>query len=47
MEKNSMSRLIGEDQVSASYDGYGWYRKTFIADPLMKNKKNVLILGKN
>jgi len=35
-----------EDQVSASYDGYGWYRKTFIADPLMKNNKYVLILGK-
>jgi hypothetical protein len=28
------------------YDGYGWYRKTFVPDPSLKDEKVILVLGK-
>lgn len=28
------------------YDGYGWYRKTFVPDPALKHDKLILMLGK-
>ncbi|NQT25397.1 beta galactosidase jelly roll domain-containing protein [candidate division KSB1 bacterium] len=28
------------------YDGYGWYRKTFVPDPSLKDEKVLLVLGK-
>jgi len=30
----------------AEYDGYGWYRKTFVPDESLKGEKVILVLGK-
>jgi beta-galactosidase/beta-glucuronidase len=35
-----------EDQVSKSYDGFGWYRKQIKLDPLFTGKSYVLMVGK-
>jgi len=35
-----------EDQVSKSYDGYGWYRRQFKVDASAAGKRFVLLVGK-
>lgn len=35
-----------EEQISSSYDGFAWYRRSFKADATAKDQRYVLMLGK-